>query len=416
MGLLDGKRILLGVSGGIAAYKSPELVRRLKDAGADVTVVLTAAGAHFVSALSLEVVSEHPVATDLWQPLSATSPTGSGHSRIAHTDLAKDSDLVILAPATADLIGKIRHGLADDLLTTTIMASRTPVLVCPAMNTEMLDNPFVADNIAALAAFPRYHVLEPGVGLLACGITGRGRQPDPPDIIEAAAAVLAPSDLAGLRITVSAGPTYEPIDPVRFLGNRSTGTMGFALARAFAARGATVTLVAGPVNLRTPVGINRRLDVETAADMRDAIANAWPETDVLVMTAAVADFRPAERHAHKLKKDTSAPASIALERTIDVLHTMAQQPDRKHKTLIGFAAETDDVISYAQKKRLSKDLDWIVANDVSAPGVGFGPGDNAGWLIGRDDLPLVLERAPKDRFAETIVARLAPHLHRAGRP
>ncbi len=416
MGLLDGKRILLGVSGGIAAYKSPELVRRLKDAGADVTVVLTAAGAHFVSALALEVVSEHPVASDLWQPHSAPSANGPGLSRIAHTDLAKDSDLVILAPATADLIGKIRHGLADDLLTTTIMASRTPVLVCPAMNTEMLDNPLVADNIAALSALPRYHLLEPGVGLLACGVTGRGRQPDPPDIIEAAAAVLAPNDLAGLRITVSAGPTYEPIDPVRFLGNRSTGTMGFALARAFAARGATVTLVAGPVAVRTPVGVNRRLDVETAADMLDAIANAWPDTDVLVMTAAVADFRPAERHAHKLKKDGSAPASIALERTTDVLAAMSQRPDRKNKTLIGFAAETDDVIPYAQKKRLSKDLDWIVANDVSAPGIGFGPGDNAGWLIGRDDLPHALERAPKDRFAEALVARLAPHLHRSGRP
>ena len=429
MGLLDGKRILLGVGGGIAAYKSPELVRRLKDAGADVTVALTAAGARFVSPLSLEVVSEHPVASDLWQPLSASStastastassgglPTAAGLSRIAHTDLAKDSDLVILAPATADLIGKIRHGLADDLLTTTIMASRTPVLVCPAMNTEMLDNPLVAANLAALAALSRYHLLEPGVGLLACGITGRGRQPDPPDIIEAAAAVLAPNDLAGLRITVSAGPTYEPIDPVRFLGNRSTGTMGFALARAFAARGAAVTLVAGPVHLRTPVGIARRLDIETAADMHDAIASTWPDTDVLVMTAAIADFRPVNRHTHKLKKDASAPVTLPLERTTDVLAAMSQRPDRARVTLIGFAAETDDVIAYAQKKRAAKDLDWIIANDVSSPGVGFGPGDNAGWLIGRDDLPHTLDRAPKDRFADAIVSRLVPHLHLSGRP
>ena len=223
MGLLANKRILLGLGGGIAAYKGPELVRRLQDAGADVRVVITAAAARFVSKLSLEVVSGHPVGDDLWS---------TADSRIVHTDLAKDSDLVVLAPATADLIGKIRHGLADDLLTTTVMASKTPVLVCPAMNTEMLDNPLVQANIEALRALPRYTFLEPGVGLLACGVVGPGRQPDPPEIIEAAASVLTPKDLVGVRAVVSAGPTHEPIDPVRYLGNRSSGTMGFSLARA----------------------------------------------------------------------------------------------------------------------------------------------------------------------------------------
>ena len=263
MGLLAGKRVLLGIGGGIAAYKGPELVRRLQDAGADVHVVVTTAGARFVSTLSLEVVSGHPVGTDLWKT--------DAQSRIVHTDLAKDSDLVVLAPATADLIGKIRHGLADDLLTTTIMAAKTPVLVCPAMNTEMLDNPLVQDNIAALRGLARYTFLEPGVGLLACGVTGPGRQPDPPEIIEAAAAVLSPKDLVNVRAVVSAGPTFEALDPVRFLGNRSSGTMGFAIARALAARGAHVTLVAGPVHLRTPVGVARRVDVESAEEMLAAL-------------------------------------------------------------------------------------------------------------------------------------------------
>lgn len=419
MGLLEGKRILLGVAGGIAAYKSPELVRRLKEAGADVTVALTAAGAQFVSSLALEVVSEHPVAQSLWEPLH----TARG-SRIAHTDLGLDADLIVLAPATADLIGKIRHGLADDLLTTAVMACRTPVLVCPAMNTEMLDNPLVAANLDALRQLPRFTILEPGVGLLACGIVGRGRQPDPPEIIEAAAAVLAPKDLAGLRVTLSAGPTHEPLDPVRVLANRSTGTMGFALARALSARGARVDLVAGPVTLRTPVGVARRHDVNTAAEMFAAIESLWPDTDVLVMTAAVADFRPAHPQQLKIKKGggpnaPSAPApNLELERTIDILSTLSQKPDRAGKTLVGFAAETHDVLGYAENKLIQKGLDFVVANDVSAPGIGFGPGDNAGWLLARApdaQRPGVtpLQRAPKDHFAEQIVAHLAPRLRRS---
>ena len=406
MGLLDGKRILLGVAGGIAAYKSPELIRRLKDAGADVTVVLTAAGAKFVSPLALEVVSEHPVALDLWDPLHTAD-----RSRIAHTDLGLDADLIVLAPATADLIGKIRHGLADDLLTTTVMACKTPVLVCPAMNTEMLDNPLVAANIDALRALPRYQLLEPGVGLLACGIVGRGRQPDPPEIIEAAAATLTPKDLDGLRVAISAGPTHEPLDPVRVLANRSTGTMGLALARSFAARGAHVDLVAGPISQRTPVGVARRVDVTTAAEMYAAIDALWPTTDVLVMTAAVADFRPTAQSEHKIKKIEGAPETLTLERTIDILTAMSDKPDRARATLIGFAAETRDVVAYARDKLARKGLDFIVANDVSTPGIGFGPGDNAGWLIGRDTT-MALERAPKDRFADHIVAHLVPHLRR----
>lgn len=403
MELLRDRRVLLGVSGGIAAYKAPELVRRLRDAGADVRVMLTAAAARFVSTLALEVVSEHPVGVDLWRP--------DADSRIVHTDLGKDSDLIILAPATADLIGRVRHGLADDLLTTTVMACATPVLVCPSMNTEMLANTFVRDNLAALSADPRYTLLEPGVGLLACGVTGPGRLPDPPEIIEAAAAVLAPTPLAGVRVTVSAGPTHEAIDPVRFIANRSTGTMGFALARAFAAAGADVTLVAGPVALRTPVGIARRVDVVSAADLEATVAAAWPATDVLVMTAAVADFRPIAPSARKLKKDGGAPA-LALERTVDVLAAAAARADRAERMLIGFAAETDDVLAYARGKLARKDLDFVVANDVSSPGVGFGSGDNAVTLIGREGEPLTLGRAPKERIAIRLVEALAAPIAR----
>lgn len=404
MGLLHGKRILLGLGGGIAAYKGPELVRRMQDAGADVRVVVTAAAARFVSKLSLEVVSGHPVGDDLWH-------TDADH-RIVHTDLAKDCDLVVLAPATADLIGKIRHGLADDLLTTTIMASRTPVLVCPAMNTEMLDNPLVQDNIAHLRSHARYTLLEPGVGLLACGVVGPGRQPDPPEIIEAAAAVLAPKDLVGLRAAVSAGPTHEPLDPVRYLGNRSSGTMGFAIARALAARGAEVTLVAGPVALRTPVGVARRIDVETAAEMLHGLDSVWADTDLVAMTAAVADFRPAQRQGHKIKKrelGAEAP-TLHLERTPDILFTLSRRPDRARVALLGFAAETQDLLEYAQHKLREKDLDWIVANDVSVAGVGFGPGDNAGVLVARDGTATAFARAAKEVFAERLVAALAPAL------
>jgi len=405
MGLLDGKRILLGVGGGIAAYKTPELVRRMQDAGADVRVMLTSAAARFVSPLSLEVVSTHKVHTDLW----ATDPGGPDElpSPIVHTDIGQSVDLILLAPATANLIGRIANGLADDLLTTSVMACKTPVLVCPAMNTDMLQNPLVQRNIALLESYERYTMLQPGVGLLACGVTGPGRMPDPPEIIEAAAAVLTPKRLRGLKVTVSAGPTREAVDPVRYLSNRSTGTMGFALARAFAATGAEVTLVAGPVNLRTPVGVAERVDVVTAAQMKTAVFAAWPDTDMLVMTAAVADYRPAKPSDHKIKKGED-PQALPLERTDDILASTANAPGRIGKTVVGFAAESRDLETYATGKLERKNLDWIVANDISRPGLGFGKGDNAGILFGREGVRVELPQSDKQDFAERIVAALIP--------
>lgn len=398
-GLRD-KTLILGVSGGIAAYKAPELVRRLRDEGADVRVVLTRAGARFVSPLALEVVSGHPVGLDLW--------TTDGDSQIVHTDLGKEADLILLAPATANLIARIRNGFADDLLATTVMACQTPVLVCPSMNTEMLHNPLVQENLQALSAQERFSVLSPDAGELACGVIGEGRLPDPPEIIAALRKALTPQELAGVRVTVSAGPTQEDLDPVRFLSNRSTGTMGFELARVLAERGAQVTLVTGPVHRETPAGVTR-VDVRTARDMADAMSSAWTETDAVIMSAAVADYRPAEIAPEKLKKGDGERA-LPLERTTDILAALSGREDRDEKLLIGFAAETGEVVERAQDKLLRKGLDWIIANDVSGGQIGFGTGDNAGTLIGRAGEIIQLERMPKPGFAETIIDHLSDAL------
>ena len=397
---LRNKTLVLGVSGGIAAYKAPELVRRLREAGAEVHVILTRAGAKFVSPLALEVVSGHPVGQDLWET--------DGDSQIVHTDLGRDADLILLAPATANLIARVRHGFANDLLSTTVMACQTPVLLCPSMNTEMLHNPLVQENLEALSERDRYAILEPDSGALACGVVGTGRLPDPPEIIAAARAALSPQDLGGVRVTVSAGPTREDLDPVRFLSNRSTGTMGFELARALASRGATVTLIAGPVNRTTPIGV-ARVDVRSAEEMAQAVEAAWNETDALIMSAAVADFRPVQVADQKLKKSETS-LSIPLERTRDILGDLGELEGREDKLLVGFAAETQDVISRAQDKLLRKGLDWIISNDVSGSQIGFGQGDNAGTLIGRAGESVRLERMPKSEFAEAVIEHLSSSL------
>ncbi|MEC9072073.1 MAG: bifunctional phosphopantothenoylcysteine decarboxylase/phosphopantothenate--cysteine ligase CoaBC [Myxococcota bacterium] len=400
MGNLKDKRVLLGVSGGIAAYKTPDLVRRLRDAGAEVEVQLTSAGARFVSPLALEVVSGHPVGRSLWDT--------DQESQIVHTDAGKRADLILLAPATANLIGRIRHGLADDLLTTTVMASETPVLICPAMNTDMWNNPLVQENLEALLRHPRFSLLQPDTGELACGVIGQGRLPDAAEIVEACSATVGTTDLAGLQATVSAGPTREAVDPVRYLTNHSTGTMGLKLAEALFARGASVTLVAGPGVAPVHTGI-KRVDVTTAQDMAAAIEGLWPATDVLVMAAAVADYRPAEPRSRKLTKG-AGDLSLELERTEDILRTCAHRPGRDAKILVGFAAETHELEERARAKLQGKNLDWIVANDVSAQGIGFGTGDNAGLLLGQKGESHVIDRCPKTAFAARIVEHLSDHL------
>jgi len=402
---LEHKKILLGVGGGIAAYKAPELVRRLRDAGADVHVMVTKAGQRFVSTLSLEVVSGHGVGVSLWE-------TDSKHE-IVHTDLGDAVDLVILAPATANLIARIAHGFADDLLTTTLSASTTPVLICPSMNTDMWENPLVQRNIDTLSALPRFSILIPGKGLLACGVDGAGRLPDPPQIIAAAAATLASNELDGVRVLVTAGPTREAIDPVRFLSNRSTGTMGFALASAFAQRGASVTLIAGPVDLETPIGITERIDVTSASEMTNVFDTAWNDADVVVMAAAVADYRPASPRSEKWKK-SDASAGIELERTVDILGRTSQMPNRSNKLVVGFAAETQDLEANARLKLEKKGLDWIVANRVGGHASGFGKGANEGLLLGTAGKRVPLVRMDKAQFARSIVKEILESIHNRG--
>ena len=394
MAILQGKRILLGVSGGIAAYKTPELVRRLRDAGATVRVILTDAAQRFVTPLALEVVSEGPVGTSLW----ATD----GANQIVHTDLGKQVDLILLAPATANLIGRLRHGLADDLLSTTLMACATPVLLCPAMNSDMLSNPLVAANIDALESLERYTVLSPDHGSLACGVVGPGRLPDPPMIVAAAAEMLKPGLLTNRKVVITAGPTREAIDPVRFISNRSTGTMGFALAGAAAAAGAEVTLIAGPVTLPTPSRVRHRVDVVSAAEMTEAVFSAWDRADALIMTAAVADYRPERVADQKIKKGEQAFA-LGLSRTVDILARTREMSGRAKKVVVGFAAETEAVEAHAIGKLKDKGLDWIVANDVSREGTGFGTGDNAGLVLGKAGERVVIARCDKQRFATAVI-------------
>ena len=398
MTTLAHRRLLLAVSGGIAAYKAPELVRRMKDAGAEVHVILTEAATRFVSPLALEVVSGNPVGSHLWAP--------DGESKIVHTDLGKEVDLILVAPATANTIGRIRHGLADDLVTSTIMACQTPVLLCPSMNTEMLHNPLVQENIEALSAMARYSLVAPSSGELACGVVGPGRLPDPPQIIAAIDKALGPRELAGVRVTVTAGPTREAIDPVRFVTNHSTGTMGFALAEAFAMRGAEVTLVAGPVTLDTPRGVHTRIDITSAQDIAAAIDALWEQSDVLVMAAAVADYRPTTAASQKLKKG-AGPMTLEMTRTSDVLASTATLAGRDHKVVVGFAAETEKLEANARQKLEKKGLDAIVANDVSAKETGFGAGDNVGLWVDREGV-VPLERASKARFASAILDQLTP--------
>jgi phosphopantothenoylcysteine decarboxylase/phosphopantothenate--cysteine ligase len=398
--MLRNKKILLGVSGGIAAYKTPELVRRLKDAGADVQVILTPTATRFVSPLSLEVVSGHPVRTELWST--------DGDSQIVHTDAGKSADLIIVAPATANLLARLAHGFADDLLTCAVMACSTPVVVCPSMNTDMLENPIVERNIALLDGFERFTYLYASEGQLACGVHGAGRLPDPPTIIEAAYGVLSPKVFSGLRATISAGPTQESIDPVRYLTNHATGTMGFALARVMAARGAEVTLVSGPTDLFSPQAGISRIDVVSAADMAAAIDRLWPTTDILVMAAAVADYRPRDASPIKLKKSAEELGDLPLERTKDVLLSTKDLPGRSEKVVVGFAAETENVALHAEEKLKRKELDAIIANEVGREGSGFGRGDNAGMVFQRNGQPVLIERCDKHTFACQVIDALTP--------
>lgn len=362
---LHGARVLLGVSGGIAAYKSADLVRRLREAGAEVRVVMTEAAQRFITATTLQALSGHPVRVSMWDE--------AAEAAMGHIELARWASQVLVAPASADVLARLAHGHADDLLATLCLATAAPIAVAPAMNRLMWANAATQANLALLRQ-RGVAVLGPEAGEQACGEVGEGRMREPAALVADLAALLVPKRLAGHRVLVSAGPTYEDIDPVRFLGNRSSGRMGFAVAEAAAAAGAEVTLVAGPVKLPTPPGV-RRIDVRSAAELHAAVLAALPGQAVYVGAAAVADYRPVEVAERKLKK-SDGPATLVLERTVDVLAEVARHPARP-RCVMGFAAETHDVEAYARGKLEAKRLDAIAANRVGVAGSGFDAEDNA---------------------------------------
>jgi phosphopantothenoylcysteine decarboxylase/phosphopantothenate--cysteine ligase len=390
--------VLLGVTGGIAAYKAPELVRRLRDAGCDVRCALTRAALAFVSPLALEVVSGHAVHREEY-----LSDQGTGAE--LHIEAAAWADLLLVAPATAHTLSALALGLADNFLLTTALAFRGPVIVAPALHTAMWENPAVVARVAELAA-RGIEIVGPIAGPLASGEIGLGRMAEIPDIIRAVSARMAPGDLAGVTVLVTAGPTWEPIDPVRFIANRSSGRMGFAIAAEAARRGAHTILISGPVALSTPAGVER-VPVETALEMAAAVRAHATRADVVVMSAAVADFRPRERAAGKIKKSAGVP-EIELVPNPDIL---AELPRLAPQALrVGFAAETSAVESEARRKLAAKGAHLLIANDVSRADIGFGAEHNEVTVFRAEREPIFFGRRPKNQLARDLVDLFANEL------
>lgn len=397
--MLTGKRILLIIGGGIAAYKSLELIRLLKKAGAAVTPVLTKAGAEFVTPLSVSALAGEKIYTALFDL--------TDEAEMGHIQLSRVADLLVVAPATADLMAKMAQGRADDLASTLLLATDTPVLVAPAMNVRMWTHPATQRNLATLRG-DGVRFVGPDEGEMACGEYGPGRMAEPAAILGAIAAALAEGPLAGKHVLVTSGPTHEPIDPVRYIANRSSGAQGTAIAAALRDLGARVTFVTGPATVPAPDGVDV-VRVETAREMLAAVEAALP-ADAAVMAAAVADWRVANAATSKIKKVAGAALpKLDFAENPDILKSVAQSPDRRPRLVVGFAAETDDVLAHAQAKRARKGCDWIVANDVS-PGTGImGGAENAVTLItaeGAEDWP----RLPKEEVARRLAARIAEAL------
>lgn len=394
--MLHDKRILLVIGGGISAYKTLDLIRRLRDAGAAVTPVMTRAATEFVTPLSVAALAGQKVYQHLFDL--------TDEAEMGHIQLSRSADLVLVCPATANLLARMAAGLADDLATTVLLATNKPVMAVPAMNVRMWDHPATVANVATLRA-RGVTVMEPDVGPMACGEFGAGRLPEVAAILVALKAAFADGVLAGKHVLVSAGPTHEPIDPVRYIANRSSGKQGFALAGAFAALGARVTLVAGPVSLPTPAGVSR-VNVETALEMQAAVEEALP-ADIAVMVAAVADWRAAHAAPGKIKKAAGAAPALALVENPDILAGLAQGA-RRPKLVVGFAAETSDVILHAKAKLARKGCDLIVANDVS--GDVMGGARNQVHLISAAGVETLPEDS-KEAVAQTLAARIAAMLH-----
>lgn len=393
------RRILLGVTGGIAAYKSAELVRRLRERGAEVQVVMTAAATAFITPLTLQALSGRAVRTGLMDP--------QAEAAMSHIELARWADCILIAPASADFIARLAHGLADDLLSTVCLASEAPLVVAPAMNRVMWQHPATQANCATLAA-RGVRLLGPAAGEQACGEVGAGRMLEPMALVEALKVTPPAVDLRGLTVLVTAGPTREPLDPVRFLTNRSSGKMGYAVAEAARDAGADVILVSGPVHLPAPAGVIC-MRVETAEAMRAAVLQHIAAADLFIATAAVADYRPAVRAADKIKKN-GEPLTLSLEPTPDILAEVAARPERPFT--VGFAAETERLAAYAEAKRRRKNIDMIAANQVDDRGLGFDSDDNA-LTVFWEGGSLALPRQPKRALASALLALIAERMGRA---
>jgi phosphopantothenoylcysteine decarboxylase / phosphopantothenate---cysteine ligase len=392
---LTDKNLVLGVSGGIAAYKSVELLRLLKKQGARVRVVMTANAAWFVGPGTFQALSENPVHLDLFG-------RGDSDAAIRHIDWAQQADAVIVAPATANIIGKLAHGIADDALSTFMLAVTAPRLVCPSMNTHMFQNAAVQRNLEILRG-DGFGVLEPACGQLACGTTGPGRLPEPETILDRFIRFLTPQDLAGLHVLVTAGPTWEAIDPVRFISNPSSGKMGFAVARAAEHRGARVTLVSGPTALAEPLNVALQ-PVRSAREMAERVLDLMADADVIVKTAAVSDYRPVETAPQKIKKQKET-MSLTLTRNPDILKALGER--KGGRILVGFAAETEHLEANAAQKLREKNLDIIAGNLIGVPHSGFQTDTNQVTLFFRDGAKEALPAMTKEAVAHTLLDRVA---------
>jgi phosphopantothenoylcysteine decarboxylase/phosphopantothenate--cysteine ligase len=393
--MLEKKKIVLGITGGIAAYKAAELAREFVKREASVHVIMTKNATEFVTPLTLQTLTGNPVYTDTF--------TLTGEWEIGHVSLAESAAAVVVAPATANFIGKVAAGIADDLLTTMIMATKAPVLICPAMNVNMYANAIVQENIARLKT-KGYAFVDPAYGELACGTEGVGRLAEMEDILEDVESALTEKDLAGEKILVTAGPTREPLDPVRFITNYSSGKMGYAVAVMARRRGAEVTLVSGPTSLPVPRGV-RFMAVETAVEMRDAVLKAMRNATVIIKAAAVADYRPEMFSGSKIKKK-AGPMVLPLARNPDIISEVGKKKGKR--ILVGFAVETDQLVEYAKKKMIQKNMDLIVANDITQAGAGFQAETNIVKILdrkgGAEDLPLMDKKLVAQRILDRVKA------------
>lgn len=391
--MLEGRKVVLGVTGGIAAYKAAELTRALVKGGAHVRVIMTVNAKEFITPLTMQTLSGNPVCSGMFLPQE--------NFEMTHISLSDFADILVIAPATANIIGKIASGIADDLLTTTVMAAKAPVLICPAMNVNMLTSAAVQENMAKLAV-RGYHLLEPEYGELACKTEGAGRLPEITEIVEKIETILTAKDLTGEKLLITAGPTREPLDPVRFITNYSSGKMGYALAIQAKRRGAGVTLISGPTLLPVPRGV-QFIGVSTACEMREAVMAHYQAATVIIKAAAVADYRPTERSEVKIKKREGA-FSLSLEKNPDIIEELGTV--KGNRLLIGFAMESNDLIENAREKMLKKNMDYVVANMITIEGAGFQSDTNIVTILGRDGGVEELPRMDKLQVADKILDKI----------